>query len=833
MAKRLWRIFRVLLGFALLCAIAAAGVLVAAYREVERGLPDLHRLEDYAPPLTTRVLARDGRLIGEFFDERRTLVPIGEIPNIVKLAFVASEDDTFFEHRGLDYRSILRAAWVNLRAGGRVRQGGSTITQQVAKSILSSERSLLRKAKDMLLAQRIEQRFTKDEILHLYLNQIYLGNGAYGVAEAARSYFGKPLRDLTAGEAALIAGLPKAPTEDSPFNDPEGAEQRRQYVLRRMLEERFIDEATHRTAVATRPQLAPPPERGDELAAAVFTEEVRRLLYDRLGRETTLRGGLVVETTLDLERQRLAIRSLRDGLEALEARHGSGQRGPSRRVTEADANAELATIARANGLAKVAQGERAVLLPERHYTGLVRNVDAAAGVARVAVAPGVERSVRTADLEAIAKRPAGLAANASLPPAAITSVLTAGDVGRFRVILPGEGESEERLRPIREARVEGALVSIDVASGDVVALIGGYDFERSEFDRATQALRQPGSSFKPFVYGAAIEHGYAPTSIVLDTPVEVIDPGSGQLWHPENYTKRFLGAITAREALARSINNATVRLYMDVGIDETISFARRLGIRSPLGRHLSLALGSTEVTLLELTGAYATIAAGGRRLPPRFISRVLDRHGTVLLHDVPLGDLSLGEDPPAEASHTTGNPVFDPTGAQGSPGRQAMTPANAYLLTDLLRATIEEKYGTAHRAAALGRPLAGKTGTTNDQKDAWFVGFSPELVSGVWVGHDAKEVLGKKETGGHAALPIWISYMSGALANVPVADFPVPDGIVFARVNRQTGQPTDADDPASRFQPFAEGALPGSGSFDSDEDMPGGDGSDPLRDDAF
>jgi penicillin-binding protein 1A len=842
------RVFRLLFGLAALFTLAIAGLALYVYQEIESELPDLEKLTDYRPALTSTAYDRKGRPIGEFYEERRRLVPVGKIPKLVVQAFVAGEDDTFFEHTGLDYTAILRAAWVNLRAGGKVKQGGSTITQQVAKSLLlSSERSVLRKLKDMVLARRIEQHFSKDEILYLYLNQIYLGHGAYGVGQAARTYFGKDVADLTPSEAALIAGLPKAPSDYSPYNNPEAADNRRRYVLERMLHEGYLDPQQYETAVASPPRLTPPPERDDYAAAGYFTEEVRRLLFDRLGSTRVLRGGLTIETTLDLDLQHSAVSAVRAGLEALERRHG-GYRGPLRQVRRGAEAEALSEIARENGFARavVAQGGFR-LSPIKAYTGLVTAVDPSAGTATVALAPGVEATLHVEDVAwALRKAPEGQVREAKV----IATVLHVGDVAKFATkrpeappaappavaapaaapppTAPGPASAKEPLQLVltQEPRVEGALVSRDVASGEVLALVGGYDFARSEFDRATQARRQPGSAFKPFVYGAALLEGFTPVSILMDTPVVMIDPGTGQLWKPENYTRKFLGALTAREALARSINNATIHLFMEVGVNRVIEFAHQLGIRSPLGRNPSLALGSTEVSLLELTAAYTTIAAEGQRTPQVFITRVRDRDGQVLLENVALGDIS-SED------NDESTPAHPPTDAADTTASQAIAPEQAFLLASLLRATVEESYGTAHKAAALGRPLAGKTGTTDDQKDAWFIGFSPEIATGVWVGHDEKEVLGDKETGAKAALPIWIDFMQFALAGKPVRDFPVPQGIVFARVSKTTGLLAQAGDPSSFFQPFAEGTEPSERRATTGPDAAQTEGYDLLRNDSF
>lgn len=842
---RSW-LLRLLLGFAGLLLLAGVGTAWIVYSAVLRDLPDLHRLEDYRPPLTTRVLDRKGRPIGEFYDERRILVPVGQIPRHVVLAFVAGEDQSFFEHQGLDYWSILRAAWVNLRAGGKVRQGGSTITQQVAKSLLlSSERSVGRKLKDMLLAKRIEEHFSKDEILYLYLNQIYLGHGAYGVGQAARSYFGKEVSQLSVSEAAMLAGLPKAPSDYSPVTNPTAAEERRLYVLRRMFEERYIDEKTYHDAVADPPKIVPEPEHLDFADAAYFTEEVRKEVFAKLGGEQVLRGGLTVETTLDLDLQRAAVSALQRGLEALDRRQ-RGWRGPLRRVQPAEVPATLEELGQKNELAAGPDG-RAVLPTDRALLGLVTSVDRGRGVARVAFAPGVEGRVEWPDVEWAAARPPTLAHD-------LAALLHVGDVARFERRAdpaPGPGAPPARATPADPGppalvlaqlpEVEGALVSLDAASGDVLALVGGYDFARSEFDRATQARRQPGSAFKPFVYGAALEHDFAPSSIVRDEQVELIDPGTGELWKPKNYTDTFLGEVPLREALARSLNNATIRLALGIGIDPVIEYARRVGIRSPLGRNLSLALGSTEVSLLELTRAYGTFASGGRRLAPRFVTRVLDRDGKVLLTDLPLADLSDNEAVASGAARAAEvRPVSTDAadaatdGAAAPAPDQAIPPAEAFLVTYLLRGPIEDPHGTAHRAASLGRPLAGKTGTTNEQKDAWFIGFSPDLLAGVWVGYDERRFLGHKETGGRAALPIWMDYMRVALSGRPSRDFPVPPGVLFARVDPATGTIVDDTIDGAAFEPFLAGHLPerggeGAGPQASHTE----DGADLLRSDAF
>jgi penicillin-binding protein 1A len=817
---------RVLLAAAGLFVCAGAAAAVAFWWAFLRDLPDLETLDDYRPALASHVYDRHGVPIGEFYNERRVLVPYAAIPEHVVMAFVAAEDSTFFAHEGIDFASILRAAWKNLLAGEKV-QGGSTITQQMVKSLLlSPEQTYTRKMREMILARDIEHRFSKQEILYLYLNQIYFGHGAHGIGEAARTYFGKNVGELGVSEAALLAGLPKAPSRYSPHANPAQAERRRRYVLDRMLEERFIDAASHDAAVAQPPTLVetPPPAWAE---AAFFTEEVRRYLFDALGGDAVLEGGLEIETTLDARLQHAAVESVRRGLEALAERQG--YRGAERRVEDAELAAALDALAKENALAPPAEGAAAPALPtDRLLRGVVTRVDEAGQTARVAFAPGVEAVVAFDDVKWA--RPADGPKGAPKEARSIAQVFRRGDVARFRALAASAGNGgapAPRATLFQEPIVEGALFSFEVATGDVLSLVGGYDYARSQFDRVTQARRQPGSSFKPFIYGAALAKGYTPASIVWDRPVVYTDEASGFTWRPRNYGRAFYGPITLREALARSVNNATVHLFRDVGVDYVMRYARRLGIESPLQRDLSLALGSSDVSLLELTRAYAVFAGGGRRVAPIFVRRVRSRDGEVLLENVALGAAPApapGDAAPAEPVEPAEPAAPDPAAlAEATPDaaaplpasyeseadpNQLLPPAQAYLVTDLLRAVVVDPGGTGSRLRELERPVAGKTGTTNDQADAWFIGFSPDVVTGVWVGHDENRFLGWGETGGRTASPIWVDYMRVALADRPVRDFEVPEQIVFARIDRKTGLLADATSSDTVFQSFLADTEP-------------------------
>jgi penicillin-binding protein 1A len=815
---------QLLLGGVVLAGLGAGAAAAAFYLAFLRDLPDFRTLEDYRPALTSTVLDRNGVPIGEFYEFRRRLISLSEVPELVIQAFLASEDDTFYEHSGIDYLSIVRAAWANLRAGGETRQGASTITQQMVKQLLlSPERTYQRKIRELILARRIEERFSKDEILSLYLNQIYFGSGAYGISEAAYTYFGKEVAELDASEAALLAGLPKAPSRYSPFLRPERSEERRRYVLGRMRDEGFIDEATYAASVAEPFALAPPPEREAYEKAAYFTEEVRKTLFERLGSDLVLRGGLTVETSLDLPLQAAAVEAIREGLESLD--HRQGYRGPVRRAEAGDIEAERLRLAEENQLEPDEDGLPAELPRDRPLLGVVLSVDGKKDEARVAFAPGIEGSVALDDVKWA--RPAD-PTTYPRDVKSIEKVFAVGDVVRLTLQPDStEADGDDAVRELRatlfqEPEIQGALLSFDLYDGDVLALVGGRDFDESEFNRVTQARRQPGSAFKPIVYAAALGSGLTAASIIYDRPVVYDDPESGFTWRPENYGRRFLGRLTMGEALARSVNNATIHLLKDVGIDYVMEFARVLGIEAPLERNLSLALGSNPVSLLELTRAYAVFPAGGRAVKPRFIHRVLDREGNLLLEDLLLGELSSSEpgsgelEGEADESGEDGIRAEAPREEAGRderdpnalPPGQVIAQTHAYLATDLLRGVVNHPRGTGRKARSLRKPVAGKTGTTNDQGDAWFVGFSPDLATGVWVGHDEKRVLGRGETGGRAALPIWIDFMDVALRDRPARDFAVPDGIVFARIDTKTGLLASSETETSLFQAFLEGSEP-------------------------
>jgi len=716
---RALRNFTLFLG--LLALLSAVVTVALLYRELTTNLPPVEQLAQYRPAVTTQILADDGTVVGEFYLEKRYLVPIDRIPAVVRDAFIAAEDDRFYRHGGVDVISILRAFINNAIAGGRV-QGGSTITQQVVKTLLLSPRkSYERKVKEVILATRLERQFTKDEILYLYLNHIYLGSGAYGVAAAAQEYFGRRVEDLSLGQAALLAGLPQAPSRYSPFKHWPQAKARQEYVLERMVDSRFI---TREEAVrAFREPVALASRRGRFVAAPYYVEHVRRLLEEKYGDTALYALGLRVHTALKLDLQQAAERVVRDGL------------------------TELA-------------------LRERSYEAVVVGSPNSPGT------PGGKSDRRPPKPTGVQVQVAGFRGPLALPPSD-TEPYRVGDVLRVRLADSAPDADTYRFARDPAPAVQGALLALDPATGDVKALVGGYDFEASQFNRATQGARQPGSAFKPLVYAAALDRDFTPASIIVDAPISFADHDS--VWMPQNYEERYFGPTTLRDALTFSRNVVTVKLAMRIGVKRLVKYVRHFGIDSPMAPNLSLALGSSEVTLLELASAYATFAHRGQQMEPRFITRITDSQGTVLDDGVPVT-------------------------------RQVVSPETAYMITSMLQSVIER--GTGRRAKDLGRPAAGKTGTTNDMHDAWFVGYTPQLLAGVWVGFDEKRSLGKGETGGRVAAPLWLRFMERALETQPILDFPIPSGIKCVPINPRNGQRARPGDTGARLECFRRGTEP-------------------------
>jgi penicillin-binding protein 1A len=745
--QRRWGWLRRLVGWtavAVLLAVGAVGWIF--YREITKDLPPVEQLARYKPPVTTRIFSDDGTLIGEFFVERRYLVPLSAIPPHVRLAFLAAEDADFYTHPGVDPLSIVRAMLANV-ASDRIVQGGSTITQQVVKALLlTSERTYERKVKELVLALRLETKLSKDDILYLYLNQIYFGSGAYGVAAAAREFFDAELEDLTVAQAALLAGLPKAPGRFDPQRKPQAAIGRQRYVLDRMRTEGFISH--EQWEVARNEELKFAPRRpATYIAAPYYVEHVRRLLEERYGGTAPYQMGLQVVTACDLRLQHAAEEALRKGLRDLD--HRQGYRGPMRHIDPKKTDAFLAR--ESTRKPESGSGPARGVVTEVRATGL-----------------GVKTAWEHGFLHADALRwgTRRLSA-ASFRPGDVISVTVSGSAP----------EGSVRFALDQEPQVEGALVAIDPYTGQVKAMVGGYDFGRSQFNRVTQAKRQPGSAFKPIVYAAAMEHGFTPASVVLDAPV-TLPNGSLPPWSPRNFKDLFYGPTPLRMALAKSLNSVTVRIVDRMGIRTFLDTIPRFGLRGPFPRNLSIALGTAEVTPLELVRAYGVFATLGKRFEPLFVERVTDFEGN-----------------PLEFGST--HPKFEPV----------MSPGVAYVVTSMLETVVQK--GTGKAALALDRPVAGKTGTTNDTHDAWFVGFTPDLLAGVWIGFDSERTLGKLETGGHAAAPIWTAFMQQALGDGPPVDFPVPEDVTFAQIDRASGLRAHPDGGGNAvMEVFVKGSEP-------------------------
>jgi penicillin-binding protein 1A len=729
---------KVLLWSVLAATLVGAVVFGGTVLYLMLDLPPLTGLHEYQPSLVTRVYSADKQVIGQFFVERRILVPLDKIPRHLVNAVIAIEDARFFEHRGLDFVGIARAALTNILSG-KIRQGASTITQQLARSLfLSPKRDFERKAKEALLALKIEQILGKEQILELYLNQIYFGHGAYGVQAAAQTYFGKDVGQVTLAEAAYLAGLPKGPSDYSPYYHPEAAARRHVTVLKRMAEEQFItpdeaDRALEETVLFKRLTRDEP--------APYFVENVRLKLMAAYGETMVYKGGLQVYTTLSLPDQQAAAAALQEGIRQLDRRQG--YRGPLRQGASSDQFTAVKTGG-APAAAPVREGE----IVEGVVTKVGRD-------GLTVVTRGLTGKVATEDLLWAKRRLRGpdpskhVKEIAAKSPGELFKVGDVIEVGVKRV----KGETAQftlEQTPI----VEGAFLAIDPRTGAVRAMVGGYDFRRSEFNRATAARRQPGSAFKPIIYATAVTQGLSPGTPIVDSALVYNENDPELIWRPENYDQKFHGVVTLRDALAHSRNAATVRLLEKIGIKPVLDLAKELGIVSPLTDDLSLALGSSGVTLQELTAAYGTLVNQGIRLEPYTIESVVDANGQVLETHLP-----------------------EP--------REVISRESAYLITNMMEDVIQQ--GTGQAARGMGRPLAGKTGTTNDFTDAWFVGGAPNLVAGVWVGFDEIRTMGEKEAGARAALPIWISYMKKALQSLPVVAFAVPEGVVTVKIDPATG----------------------------------------------
>jgi penicillin-binding protein 1A len=724
-------------------------------------LPRVDRLADYKPPIVSQVYGDDGSLVGEFYLERRIVVPVNKMPRKLIQAFVSAEDANFYSHKGIDYLGIVRAAVKNLISMSK-KEGASTITQQVTKSmLLSPEKKFSRKIKEAILAKRMEDRLTKDEILYLYLNQIYLGSGAYGVQAAAETYFGKNVEQLNLAEMSMLAGLPKAPNSYSPIKHLDKARERQAYVLERMTKEGYITAAEAEYAKKTVIDLKPMKKVNNE-QSAYFLEHLRIQLEQKYGEEQLYKGGLKIYTTMNAEMQRAAYDSLRKGLKEVDKRQGF--RGPTKYLTETDVDTFCS---------KVEDGIDSVILKSGEtYQGVVVGFNVEKGEALVRV--GERNGVLNRKNMAWAGKLAMI--NSYGKPEKGTKGLTLGSVIEVSVVAPELNKEGAQFALDQTPEVQAALVSIDPRTGGVKAMVGGYDFKKSQFNRAMQAKRNAGSAFKPIIYAAALDKGLTPATITVDEPVEYPD-GAGGVWAPQNYDHEFRGPITMREALTYSVNIVSVKLMEQIGAQYTAEYAKKLGFTSPIPANLALALGAASISPFELTSAYAVFANKGVLTPQYFITKVTDNDGTVLQETAP--------------------PVPVPV----------IAPETAYVITNLMQSVVSS--GTGHRASVIGRPVAGKTGTTNGAKDAWFIGFIPQLVTGVWVGYDQERSLGSGGTGGQAAAPIWGDFMQRAITQLPSEDFTAPENVSFVLINPRTGKLAKEGTPGAVLECFIKGTEPG------------------------
>lgn len=776
----LLRWLKIGLGLAFVLLLMGTAGIGGVLYYFSQDLPSLSAAGSYAPSQATRIYSDKNEVIGEYYIEKRVFVPFERMPKHLIQSILAVEDARFYDHKGFDPIRIVRAFIKNIESGA-IKQGASTITQQVTRALfLTPERTIQRKIKELILSRKMEIMLSKNEILEIYLNQIYFGHGAYGVQVASLTYFGKDVSEITLEEAAFLAGLPKAPNNYSPYRTPKKAKFRQRVVLKRLLTEQYITEDQYREAYEN--NLVFQKLHQGENSALYFKEYVRQYLMERYGADLVYKGGLNVYTTLNEEMQEMAERALTEGLRKLDKRQG--YRGPIR-IYQTDEVEDTVQVSQKEKSKPLKMGE---FLEARILSWTDTHVLADAG--------GHIGKIFLEDMLWAARRLKGADIRTDrvlIENAKPGDILKPDDIVLVRVKQVGLPENEQaaQARAVgvleetlsendtlfsleQEPIVEGGLISLNPATGTVNAMVGGYDFKRSEYNRAMSARRQPGSVFKPIIYGTAIERGFTPASILIDNPVIFTDDLTHKVWKPENYEKKFYGPTTLREALTHSRNLATVKLLRQVGIKNVVSHAQRIGIKSPLTRDLSLALGSSGVSLLELTSAFGVYANAGIRVEPTLILSVTDKNGRVLESR----DLAP---------------------------KRVVSEETAYVVTNILEDVVQR--GTARRARVLGRPVAGKTGTTNEYTDAWFIGYTPNVAAGIWVGFDDNRSLGRNESGGRTALPIWVSFMEKVLAPLPVVPFAIPDGIVYAKINRSTGYLSEEGE-SGEMEIFVKGTEP-------------------------
>lgn len=884
---KLTKILAALFGLVVLGALGVA-LLIYSYSQ---SLPQMIKVDDWKPLLVSEVYARGGEKIGEYYRENRTVLPYDKIPKRLVEAFLAAEDDTFFHHGGINYIAIMRAGLVNLVSGEKT-QGASTITQQVARAILlqSKEKTYARKIKEILLSYRMEENLTKEEIMYLYLNQIYFGDGANGVAAAADTYFRKTIDQLTLPEMAILAGLPKAPSSYSPSRNPRRAKQRQIYVLERMAKVGFISNEESKNAINQLVTVYTTKEYKD--VAPYFVETIRQLLVQKLGEQAVLDEGLKIYTSIDFKAQQEAQVQVQEGLRALDKRQG--YRGPlshlennadlekfllaTRKKLKADSANTL--IIKPDGNLqpeqpltvfhkKDAQGKTLTNIPpyvtkNQVVDAVVTKVDDKLGLTYVRFAEGLG-IIDVADMGWARKPDPNVGYDYAARVNKPSTVLKPGDAILVKITgdkftssrladmgKPKKGQKVAPAEPLPSfddyaevsleqiPQVEGALLSFDQKTGEVIAMVGGYEWihKKNEFNRTLQAKRQTGSSFKTIVYASALDKGYTPATPIQDAPIVFDtkteegqeDAEEAKRWKPHNHGQKFVGDILFRTALVRSLNIPAVKVLEKVGVNWVMDYAKRLGVFSPLNADFSLALGSSSLTLYEMTKVFSEFGRLGQRTKPLVIHKVVDKEGNAILEQVTLDQRFAKESTEIEkqfedrrkvaleqaakeAAAVGGEQAADPA----KPVKpniffpdedQLISPQTSYVMTTLLSGVINEEGGTAARARALGRPVAGKTGSTNGYYDGWFVGYTPQIATGVWVGFDGEKTMGPGEVGGRTALPIWLEYMKAVHKDLPILDFQVPSGIVFANIDNQTGKLASASSNSVVRQAFIQGTEP-------------------------
>jgi penicillin-binding protein 1A len=772
------------IGFTLSILAVAAGFAMFSY--YSKDLPDYSQLAKYDPATLTRLYAADGKLLAEYATEKRVFVPLSAIPKSVINAFLSAEDKNFYEHTGIDFTGIARAIRNNIINYGQGKSlvGGSTITQQVVKNfLLTNEKSIERKIKEAILAMRISQVYSKDKILELYLNEIYLGLGSYGVAAAAQNYFNKTLDELTVEEVALLASEPKAPAQYNPHKNYDAAKARRDWVIDRMREDGHITAEQAQIAKAT-PITLRNRDVADIARADFFAEEVRRTLSEMYGSDVLYGGGLVVKTTLHPELQKAADKALRGALIQYDKRRG--YRGPlSHLASEKEWKTRLAELSREHAYQLIDNQKLAVVTALDEGKAQVVFEDDSKGIMPFSLMKWTRRVIADGKIGPEVKKPADIL---KIGDVVIASTLSEDEIKLLEGKKKADAAEIKKMWSLAQVpEVNGAMVVLDPHTGRVLAMSGGYTYGGTEFNRATQAKRQPGSSFKPFVYMAGLENGLTPSTVILDAPVEM-SQGQGQaMWRPANYHGEYLGPTTLRVGLEKSRNTMTVRLAQMIGLDKVLEIGKRFSIYDNPPHNFSIVLGTAETTLLRLANAYGMIANGGRRISPSLIERIDDRHGKIIYRrDERVCSGCLINDLSSITPETVPPEMIDER-------EQVADPRVIYQVTSMLQGVATR--GTAARAKEIGKIVAGKTGTTNDSLDTWFVGFTPDLVTGVFVGYDRPRTLGRRETGSSVALPAFISFMKDALADTPNKPFRVPRGIQLVKVDLHTGLPLDGTEP--------------------------------------